>query len=140
MAEKTVQPAIIIVTHAHVGQELKHAIEMILGHVDDMYCLSLMPGMDPMDLRQEIQEIIDGQETEPVILTDLFGGSPSNIAATFVDRGARAVVTGVNLPMAIEAVMQRIQGKYDMAETLVQIGQEAVVDVGKVMAERRRKC
>lgn len=139
-AEKPQQPAIIIVTHGHLGQELRRSVEMIIGHIDDIYCLSLMEGMDPMDLRLEVKRIVDEQPVEPIILTDLFGGSPSNIAATFVDKGARAVITGLNLPMLIEAVMQRIQGKYDMADALIEVGKEAVVNVGQVMAERRKKC
>ena len=138
MDEAKQAPAIILITHGHMGQELLRSVEMIIGHVDDFYCLSLMEGMDPMELRQELLELIKGFSVPPILMTDLYGGSPSNIAATFVGRGAADVIAGVNLPMVIEAVMLRIQGRYDMGQQLVAVGQEAVVDIGKVMRERKR--
>ena len=77
------KPWIILITHGKLGAEVKGSAEMIAGELKNVYSLSLMEGTDPMDLAMELKELLDKAPDDTIILTDLFGGTPSNTAARF---------------------------------------------------------
>jgi len=99
----------LVVTHGHLGRELVAAAEMIVGEISHIQSVSVGWHDDVNDARMDIEKRIAEVESGSgvLILTDMFGGTPSNIAFSFHDPGKVDVVTGVNLPMIIKIASQK---------------------------------
>jgi PTS system mannose-specific IIA component len=99
----------LVVTHGHLGQELVAAAEMIVGEISHIRAVSIGWHDDVNDAHNDIEKRIAEVENGKgvLILTDMFGGTPSNIALSFHDPGKVDVVTGVNLPMIIKIASQK---------------------------------
>lgn len=99
----------LVVSHGHLARELLSAAEMIVGEVSYIQAVSIGWHDDVNDARKEIEKRIAevDQGSGVLILTDMFGGTPSNIAFSFHESGKVDVVTGVNLPMIIKIASQR---------------------------------
>jgi PTS system mannose-specific IIA component len=93
----------VVLTHSFVGRELVATAEYLLGKMEGIVAVSLDGISDAIKARKIISEAIQSvNEGEGVlILTDLFGGSPSNLAFSFFGQGKIEVITGVNLSMAL---------------------------------------
>lgn len=95
---------ILITTHGNLGGELIKAVEMIKGPVKGIMHISVDQTTSLDEIKKEIswaiKKLDEGQGV--VILTDLFGGTPSNISLTFLKEGKVEVITGVNLPMLLK--------------------------------------
>jgi len=95
---------VLIITHGNLGAELVKAVELIRGPLKGVLCLSVDQTKRAEDLNKEIgatiRKLDNGQGV--LILTDLFGGTPSNISLSFLKPGKVEVVTGVNLPMLLK--------------------------------------
>jgi len=111
----------LVVTHGHLGQELVAAAEMIVGEVSHIQAVSIGWHDDVNDARKDIEkritEVEDGHGV--LILTDMFGGTPSNIAFSLHDPGKVDVVTGVNLPMIIKIAGQKEGDTLDLLARIV---------------------
>jgi PTS system mannose-specific IIA component len=97
---------VVVVTHGQLATELVNAAETIVGELPRFAAVSIGWHEDTEDARSEIEQAIarvDGGEGV-LILTDMFGGTPSNLAMTFLVAGRVEVITGVNLPMLIKLV------------------------------------
>lgn len=94
----------VIVTHGHLAGELLAAAEMIVGPISHIAAVSIGWHDDVDAARDEVQRAITrvSQSAGVLLLTDMFGGTPTNIASMFLEEGAIEVVTGVNLPMVIK--------------------------------------
>ena len=110
----------LVVTHGHLGQELVAAAEMIVGDISRMQAVSIGWHDDVNDARTDMEKRISEVDSGAgvLILTDMFGGTPSNIAFSFHEPGRIDVVTGVNLPMIIKIVSQK---EGDTLENLAQV-------------------
>jgi PTS system mannose-specific IIA component len=99
----------LVVTHGHLGQELVAAAEMIVGDISHIKAVSIGWHDDVNDTRKDIEHRITEVDSGGgvLILTDMFGGTPSNIALSFHDPGKIDVLTGVNLPMIIKIAGQK---------------------------------
>ncbi len=99
----------LVVTHGHLGQELVAAAEMIVGEISHIKAVSIGWHDDVNDASKDIEKRISEVESGNgvIILTDMFGGTPSNIALSFHDPGKVDVLTGVNLPMIIKIASQK---------------------------------
>ena len=99
----------LVVSHGHLAQELLAAAEMIVGEISHIQAVSIGWHDDVNDARSEIERrIADADAGSGVlILTDMFGGTPSNIAFSFHDPGKVDIVTGANLPMIIKIASQK---------------------------------
>jgi len=97
---------VVVVTHGQLATELVNAAETIVGELPRFAAVSIGWHEDTQDARSEIEQAIarvdDGEGV--LILTDMFGGTPSNLAMTFLVVGRVEVITGVNLPMLIKLV------------------------------------
>lgn len=98
----------LVVTHGHLAQELLAAAEMIVGEISHIQAVSIGWHDDVNDARSEIErrlaDVASGSGV--LILTDMFGGTPSNIAS-FHEPGKVDIVTGANLPMIIKIASQK---------------------------------
>ena len=109
---------ILLVTHANLGSTLIETLEFILDKSqDNLSCVSIDIKEDPASLRKKIKKGIAKVRTDKgvIILTDMFGGTPSNLSYSFLEEGQVEVISGVNLPIILKAATAR--SKMDM-ETL----------------------
>jgi len=98
----------LVVTHGHLAQELVAAAEMIVGEISHIQAVSIGWHDDVNEARKEIQRRIAEVDSGSgvLILTDMFGGTPSNIAFAFHKPGKVEIITGVNLPMIAKIATQ----------------------------------
>src|SRR6476659_6778433 len=119
----------IIVTHGQLANELVSAAEMIVGEINHITAVSIGWHDDVDVAREEIDRAIQRVDTGSgvLILTDMCGGTPTNIAASFLGRAAVEVVTGVNLPMVIKLATQEADEKLsDLARRIRDQGQQQI--------------
>ena len=95
---------VVVVTHGHLSIELVNAAEMIVGDLPRFTAVSIGWHDDVNDAREEIVQAIERVRGEEgvLLLTDMFGGTPSNLGMTFLEKDRIEVITGVNLPMLIK--------------------------------------
>jgi len=93
----------ILVTHGRLAEEFVKAMEHVVGHQDGVATVCIGPNDDVEARRKEIADSITEVDTGEgaVILTDLFGGTPSNLAISLLEEGKVEVIAGINLPMLI---------------------------------------
>lgn len=94
---------LIVVTHGRLAEEFVNAMEHVVGPQEAIVTVCIGPNDDMEKRRQEIAGAIKNVEQGQgvVILTDLFGGTPSNLAISLLDAGQVEVIAGINLPMLI---------------------------------------
>ena len=99
----------ILVTHGRLAEEFVHAMEHVVGEQADVATICIGPNDDMEARRREIANAIKRVDSGngAVILTDLFGGTPSNLAISLLKRGKTEVIAGINLPMLIRLVGAR---------------------------------
>ena len=106
MSNKT----LLVITHGNFGIELVKSVEMIMGEQEDVNALGLNPGESVEDLRESADRIVEANKEagkETIILVDILGGSPSNVALYLFKKHGIKLVTGVNMYMLIEMFSQR---------------------------------
>lgn len=129
---------IILVTHGNFGQSLLSAASMIMG--DDEKCHSL--GVDVSRPMKDIIEELKGKVSEldsgsgVLILTDMFGGTPTNISLSLLSPGKIEVITGVNLPMLLKALGGRTKKLEDLAQEIKGAGKQGILVAGEVLKRK----
>jgi mannose PTS system EIIA component len=95
---------VVVVTHGHLATELLNAAETIVGDLPQFTAVSIGWHEDVQDARDEIAAAVGRVQSEHgvLVLTDMFGGTPSNLGMTFLEVGRVEVLTGINLPMLIK--------------------------------------
>ena len=93
----------ILVTHGRLAEEFVHAMEHVVGPQQSIETICIGPNDDRERRRREIARAIKDVDTGSgvIVLTDLFGGTPSNLAISLLDAGKVEVIAGINLPMLI---------------------------------------
>ena len=120
---------VVVVTHGHLATELVNAAETIVGDLPNFTAVSIGWHEDVQDARDEIAAAIARvQGPEGVlIVTDMFGGTPSNLGITFLEANKVDVITGVNLPMLIKAANLREERNLtEVARSLREHGKNAI--------------
>jgi PTS system mannose-specific IIA component len=100
---------LVLVTHGRLAEELRAAMEHVVGSQRNVATVCIGPDDDIEGRRAEIQRCINTVETGDgvVLLTDMFGGTPSNLAISLMDRKGVEVIAGVNLPMLVKLAKVR---------------------------------
>jgi PTS system mannose-specific IIA component len=95
---------VVVVTHGQLATELLNAAEMIVGTLPRFAAVSIGWHEDVNDAREDIAQAIERVQGDGgvLLLTDMFGGTPSNLGMTFLSTDRLEVITGVNLPMLIK--------------------------------------
>ncbi|MGV0910989.1 PTS sugar transporter subunit IIA [Martelella sp. FOR1707] len=111
---------LVLVTHGGLAEEFRLAVEHVVGPQDAIETISIGPE-DDMDRRRDdivaaVGKVDAGHGV--IILTDMFGGTPSNLAISVMNSGTTEVIAGVNLPMLIKLVAVRQEN--DMAKALAE--------------------
>jgi PTS system mannose-specific IIA component len=126
----------LIVAHSFIGNELIAAAEYIVGKMEGIVAVSIDFRMNAFEARKIISEAIKqvNQGDGVLILTDLFGGSPSNIAFSFLNREKIEAITGINLPMILSFWSKREHmGLMDLAKSLQLSGRRNIVVAKNLM-------
>jgi PTS system mannose-specific IIA component len=95
---------LVLVTHGQLATEFRAALEHVVGHQEALETVSIGPEDDMEERRRDIMGAVDrvNDGTGVILLTDMFGGTPSNLAISVMEPGRVEVVAGVNLPMLIK--------------------------------------
>ncbi len=115
---------VVLVSHANIAKEMLKVIEHIVGPQEKILAISIFPNDDMKLKRTEIVESVKKVESGKgvIVLTDMFGGTPSNLAISVMEDEKIEVVAGVNLPMLIK--MMSVRDKKSIKE-LIKISQES---------------
>ena len=127
---------LLVVTHGPLAQELVAATEKIVGEAPRMEAISLGWEEEQAHARKRIEEAIQRNEQGQgiLILTDLFGGTASNLSFAFRSPGAVDVVTGVNLPMVIKFTNLRgVERLEDVATKIRDEGRKAIYAASEIL-------
>lgn len=113
----------VIIAHSFIGRELVATAEYIVGKIKGLTAVSIDCKTSAFKARKAIARAINevGQGDGVLLLTDLFGGAPSNIAFSFLNKEKIEVVTGVNLPMIITFWNKRKDKNLEELAKLVQL-------------------
>jgi PTS system mannose-specific IIA component len=109
---------VVLVTHGHLADEFRLAVEHVVGPQENFATVCIGADDDMERRRADIVEAVAAVDTGAgvIILTDMFGGTPSNLAISVMRAGSVEVIAGVNLPMLIKLTSVRTGG--DMAAAL----------------------
>jgi len=122
---------ILVITHGNLASTLIETLDFIMGKEQDRVLpLSIDIKEDPDNLRKKIKQGIlnVSQDKGVLIFTDMFGGTPSNLAYSFLDEGKIEVISGVNLPLLLKAVTARKKSMdlETLANALVEHGKRSI--------------
>ena len=126
---------LVLVTHAGLARELLTASEMIVGKLDMAETVGIQQD-DPVEgIREAIAGAIEKVNAAGVIImTDMFGGTPSNMSLSFLEDDRVEVLTGVNLPMVIKFAAERgKRGVAELAGLLKECGRESISVAGEYL-------
>jgi PTS system mannose-specific IIA component len=128
---------LVIVTHGLLAVELKHAAEHVVGQQDNLETVCIGPD-DDMELRREdIRSAVKKVDSKNgvILLTDMFGGTPSNLAISMLREGEVEVLAGVNLPMLIKlAEARRDSSLSNAAQKAKEAGQRYIAIASQILA------
>lgn len=126
---------LVLVTHAGLATALKISAEMIVGKIENCCIVEVAPDDKVDDIMARVIVAVETVQSEgAIIMTDLFGGTPSNMAMSFLKEGIVEVLTGVNLPMLIEFCSRRERMTVSEIAPLLQLtGREGIIVAGELL-------
>ena len=129
---------VVIITHGNLGKELLTTAETIVGKLENTVFVSFDSPGKAESTKKRIEEAIKKVNTDRgvILLTDLFGGTPSNIAISFLNLDDVEVVSGVNLPMAIKIpFLKNADNVHEAAKMLKQYGLESITVASHLLSD-----
>jgi len=133
---------IVIVTHSRLGDALIEAAEFIIGDKSDaLIPVSIDLNENAENLRKKIAEGIKEVDKQAgiLILTDMFGGTPSNLSYSFLEEGRIEVISGVNLPILIKAINTREKMDLEkLSATLETFGKKSISLASGILKGNKR--
>lgn len=132
----------IFATHGYLSEAFVYSIEMILGQQENIHSIKMNPNTSTESIKEQLQNIVAQQEsdTEYVVLTDILGGSITNLMAEWMTKENIHVLTGTNLPVAIELISNNedISLKQLVHKSIYQ-GKEGIVYVNEVVERQEQE-
>ena len=133
---------IVVVTHSQLGEALIEAAEFIVGsRPEGVVSVSIDLNQNVDKLREKVAAGIKkaGREEGILILTDMFGGTPSNISYSFLEEGRVEVLSGVNLPILVQALNSRGKmGLSELAASLETFGRKSITLASGILKGNKR--
>ncbi|MEO3427652.1 PTS sugar transporter subunit IIA [Pelagibius sp. CAU 1746] len=128
---------LVLVTHGRLAVEFVQALEHVVGPQENVTAICIGP---EDDMEQRRQDIIDAVEKADegdgvVLLTDMFGGTPSNLAISVLDKGQVEVIAGINLPMLIKLTGLRSSATLAEAVTQAQLAGRKYINVASQLLD-----
>ena len=131
----------VLVTHGYLAREFLGALEHVVGPQKNTTAICIGPDDDMEQRRQEIIDSVAGADEGDgvVLLTDMFGGTPSNLAISVLDQGRVEVIAGVNLPMLIK--LASLRASEPLAQAVAQAqeaGRKYINVASQLLAEKAK--
>jgi PTS system mannose-specific IIA component len=138
---------VIIVTHGRLGEELHKTAKLIVGELEGSgerercRTVAVEMNLNPDALRDLVGQAIKSQDNGQgvLVLTDMFGGTPSNISLSFLEEGRVEVLTGVSLPMLLRVFQMREKPAMTLSELAADVAEysrKATVIAGQLLGRR----
>jgi PTS system mannose-specific IIA component len=129
----------VLVTHGRLAVEFIAALEHVVGPQSQIEAVCIGPEDDMEQRRQDILNSVRAVDTGEgvVLLTDMFGGTPSNLAISVMDRAKIEVIAGINLPMLIklaslrqsEPLAEAVRGAQEAGRKYINVASQLLADV-----------
>jgi PTS system mannose-specific IIA component len=136
-----VKIGVVIVTHYRLGDEFLQALRLIVPEAPEFRAVSIEPTQSVEEMRSQIAAALAAADAGEgvLVLTDMFGGTPSNISLSFLDEHHVEVVTGVNLPMLIKlATLRETRSLEELAAFIKEYGQRNISVASELLPDRGR--
>jgi PTS system mannose-specific IIA component len=132
---------VVIVTHYRLGEEFLQALRLIVPDAPPVEAVSVDPKQSVDEMREAILQALRRADSGEgvLVLTDMFGGTPSNISLSFLEERRVEVVTGLNLPMLIKlATMTEKKPLEELAAFIKEYGQRNIRVASEILPEGKR--
>ena len=132
----------VIVSHGRLAIELVAAAKTVVGEVEHIEAVSIGWNDNVQTAKDEISRAVKkvSKGSGVLVLTDMFGGTPTNISAMFIAEGEVEIVTGVNLPMVIKLASQSKEiSLSEMAKNVEEQGKQAIQRAGDLLIPQKNK-
>ncbi len=132
---------IVIVTHHRLGEEFLRALRLIVPDAPRYHSVSLEPSQPVNEMREAIAAALKAADDGDgvLVLTDMFGGTPSNMSLSFLDERHVEVVTGLNLPMLVKlATFREETSLEELARLIKEYGQRNISVASELIADTPR--
>lgn len=140
--ERRQQIGLVIVTHVDYGAALFRAAEHILGPVSDCATIQVDIADNVEETVGRLQYVVEQMDSGMgvIILTDMFGGTPTNLSLSLLKKFKNIeVITGVNLPMLLKLLGNRDKTMAELAEIACEAGQEGIAVAGELLRKTMPK-
>ncbi|HEY9550531.1 MAG TPA: PTS sugar transporter subunit IIA [Kiloniellaceae bacterium] len=128
---------LVLVTHGRLAVEFVQALEHVVGPQENVAAICIGPEDDMEQRRQDIIDAVAAADEGDgvVLLTDMFGGTPSNLAISVLDKGQVEVIAGINLPMLIKLTGLRSSATLSEAVTQAQLAGRKYINVASQLLD-----
>ena len=130
---------IVLVAHNDLAESVKRVAEHVVGPLPEVVCVSVLPE-DDIDLkRKEVQKAIRKVKKKEgvVLLTDMFGGTPSNLAISLMEEGKIEVISGMNLPMLVKLLRMRKKNLQEAVSAAVESGRHYIMVASDLLEKKK---
>ncbi len=129
---------LVLISHGNLAHEMKAAMEHVVGEQEAVETVAIFPQDDMEKRRSEIIEKIDAVDKGQgvVVLTDMFGGTPSNLAISIMEKKNIEVLAGMNLPMLIKLAQVRATASVNEAAISAQDAGRKYINVASVLLKK----
>ncbi|PZO73940.1 MAG: PTS fructose transporter subunit IIA [Mesorhizobium amorphae] len=133
---------LVLVTHGRLAEEFRLAVEHVVGAQAQFETVCIGADDDMEGRRRDIVSAVEAADTGTgvIILTDMFGGTPSNLAISVMEQGRVEVIAGVNLPMLIKLSSVRRQDDMTLALEAAQAAGRKYINVASQVLAAQMKC
>jgi PTS system mannose-specific IIA component len=130
---------VVVVAHMGIGREMVAAVQKIIPEANNFAYLCVEQDESPASIRERVTQAIEKVNSSKgiLILTDMFGGTPSNVCLSFLSRPKTEVISGFNLPMLIKLASFTREASFEEIATFIQqYGQRNIVIASHVLSGR----
>lgn len=132
---------LVLVTHGHLADEFIAAMEHVVGPQENVAAICIGPDDDMEQRRSDILKAVNDVSTGDgvVLLTDMFGGTPSNLAISIMERANAEVIAGINLPMLVKLASCRDKCSLDECVLKAQEAGKKYINVASQLLAKDKK-
>ena len=129
---------IVLVAHNDLADAMKSVAEHVAGPLPDLLCVSVKPDDDIEEKRNEIAQKINLADKGKgvVLLTDMFGGTPSNVAISLMQEDKVEVISGMNIPMLIKLIRMRKKSLPEAVSACTESGRHYIMVASQFLGKK----
>jgi mannose PTS system EIIA component len=130
---------ILIISHSTLAEALKTTVSLIVGDKENVQTLCLMKNDRMEDFSEKLKKCVSSADKGDgvLILADMFGGTPCNTALSLFGNNEKVgIITGVNLPLVIEAIMHSNKNAEDLSKMIMERRDKSIIDAKAIFKNR----